>query len=299
MSVGKCFTIEALVHFFGMENKDGRIVKNRPPYHILDVGDNKKEYYDSVLNKFIDNFYLLPSPVFVAEDDVSCPDDQDFVENYSLCLLKYYFILLDFKDAVREGNGSRLTVLRKLLVPYFKSLPSFNTYGIETLINVVQNEVFLSEAEAHRCMWASTANWKGGPGKNIEIDLLQENRNKDVKKSIKAMGPNKTDSAIERSSKSCGGEKRTVENFDCQVNRDHHSTSHRHRSSATDEGTVLTDLRELKPFTTTINRKYDSFSDIKADPLATLNLADFYKWLRKHKRNLLLDAPLAQEEDEA
>ena len=144
--------------------------------------------------------------------------------------------------------------MRKLLVPYFKSFPSFNTYGIEMLINVVQNEAFLSEAEANQCMWASTANWNGGPGKNIEIDLLQENRNKDVKNAIKAMVPNRTDSAIERSSKSGGGEKHTVENFDCQVNRDHHSTSHSHRSSSTDEGKVLTDLRELNPFSTTINR---------------------------------------------
>lgn len=148
-------------------------------------------------------------------------------------------------------------------------------------------------------MWASTANWKGGAGKNIEIDLLQENRNKDVKKSIKAMGANKTDRAIERSSKSCGGERHTVENFDCQVNRANHSTSHSHRSSAADEEKMLTDLHELKPFSTTTNRKYDSFSDIMADPLATLNLADFDKWLRKHKRNLLLDAPLVQDEDEA
>lgn len=137
MSVGKCFTIEALIHFFGMENKDGRIIKNRPLYHNLDVGDNKKVYFDSVLDKFIDEFHLLPSPSLVAEDDISCPDDQDFVENYSLCLLKYYFILLDFKDAVREGDGLRLTMLHKLLVPYFKSLPGYNTYGIEMLINVV------------------------------------------------------------------------------------------------------------------------------------------------------------------
>ena len=104
--VGKCFTIEALVDFFGMENKDGRVVKNRPPYHILGVGDSKKKYYDSVLNKLIDKFYLLPSPVLVAEDDISYQDDEDFVENCSLRLLKYYFILLDFKDTVREGNGS-------------------------------------------------------------------------------------------------------------------------------------------------------------------------------------------------
>lgn len=90
-----------------------------------------------------------------------------------------------------------------------------------------------------------------------------------------------------------------LKTFDCQVDQDHHSRSHSHRSSATDEGKVLTDLRELKPFSTTIDHKHDSFSDIMSDPLATLNLADFDIWLHKHKRNLLLDAPLVQEEDEA
>ena len=119
------------------------------------------------------------------------------MKNYSLCLLKYYFILLDFKDAVREGNGERLATLHKLLVPHFKSLPGFNAHAIEMMISVIQNEVLLSEAETHQCMWASFANWKVGPGKNIEIDLLQENRNKDIKKAIKTMGANKTDLAIE------------------------------------------------------------------------------------------------------
>ena len=94
-------------------------------------------------------------------------NDPDFVKNYSLCLLKYYFILLDFKDAVREGNGERFATLHKLLVPHFKSLPGFNVYAIEMMISAIQNEVLLSEAQTHQCMWASTANWKGGPGKNI------------------------------------------------------------------------------------------------------------------------------------
>ena len=44
------------------------------------------------------------------------------------------------------------------------------------LISVVQNSVFLSDAEAHQCIWASTVNWRGGARNNIEIDLLQENK---------------------------------------------------------------------------------------------------------------------------
>ena len=45
LTVGKCFTVLALVHFFNMENKDGRPTKNRPPYYMLEVGDTKEEYY--------------------------------------------------------------------------------------------------------------------------------------------------------------------------------------------------------------------------------------------------------------
>ena len=72
-------------------------------------------------------------------------------------------------------------------MPYFRLLPGFNAYAIEMLIHVsvIQNDVISSGAEACRCKWASTANWKGGVGKNIEIDLLQENRNKDMKRPLK------------------------------------------------------------------------------------------------------------------
>ena len=64
------------------------------------------------------------------------------------------------------------------------------------LISTLQNQVLLSPAEAHQCKWAALANWKGG--KNIEIDLLRENRNSDLKGMIPQMGANKTDKAIQR-----------------------------------------------------------------------------------------------------
>ena len=297
ISVGRSFTIEALIQFFNMENKDGRPTKNRPPYHILDVGDHKRQYFHSVLDKFIDHFLLLPSPVPNGDEDFN--PEEDFVSNYSLCLLKYFFILVDFKDAVKEGNGERLATLHKVLLPHFKSLPGFNAYAIEMLISIIQNEVFLSDAEAHNCTWASTANWKGGVGKNIEIDLFQENRNRDLKKEIKSMGANKTDKAIDRSSRASGGERQTVENFDNQVNRGIQASSHGHQSSDADEMKVLADLRVLKPFNTVPGRKHDSFQDIMGDPLATLNEAELEKWLRRHKRNLLLDAPMFNDEDES
>ncbi|CAH3178659.1 unnamed protein product, partial [Porites lobata] len=232
-----------------MESKEDHIKRNRPPYYILEVDDNKKKYYDSI------NF----------------PTNNDFVTNYSLCLLKYYFIFLDFKDAVKEGNGETIAILHKQLVPHFKALPGFNNYAIEMLISVVQNSVFLSDAEAHQCIWASTVNWRGGARNNIEIDLLQENRNKSLKKSIKAMGANKTDNAIDRSSHASGGEDKIAENFDVQIQRETQSSSHSHRTTAADEGIVMADLRVIKPFTSVPNTVHESFPDIHPNPLISVD----------------------------
>ena len=128
---GKCFTVEALVQFFGMENKDGHITRNRPPYYILDEGNNKRQYYDSVLDKFIDQFLITP-PINDHEES-----SQDLVNNYSVCLLKYYFLFIDFKDAVKEGNGVRLGTLHKELLLHFRALPRFNNYAIAMLNSIV------------------------------------------------------------------------------------------------------------------------------------------------------------------
>ena len=125
------------------------------------------------------------------------------------------------------------------------------------LINVVQNMVFLSPAQSHQCIWASTANWKGGAQRNVEIDLLQENRNRDLKKLIKEMGANKTDKAIDNASRAVVGARKIAENFDYMVYREAKSSSHSHAK-------VLSDLCILKPFSIQPNRKHASFRKIKS-----------------------------------
>jgi hypothetical protein len=132
------------------------------------------------------------------------------------------------------------------------------------LINVVQNMVFLSPAQSHQCIWASTANWKGGAQRNVEIDLLQENRNRDLKKLIKEMGANKTDKAIDNASRAVVGARKIAENFDYMVYREAMSSSHSHASSLKDESKVLSDLRILKPFSIQPNGKHASFRKIKS-----------------------------------
>ena len=136
--------------------------KHRTSPHITFWNLVTTRHYNTVLDTFLDEYLIVPTPIVqrllckVKMHEPNTSVYPEFVRNYSLCLLKYFFILIDFKDAVKEGNGERLATLHKYMLPHFKSTLGFNSYAIEMLINMIQNEVFLSEAEAHQCIWSAT-----------------------------------------------------------------------------------------------------------------------------------------------
>ena len=60
-------------------------------------------------------------------------------------------LLADIKDAVATGNGQHLSILRKQLLVHFFVTGGFNEFAIEMLVNILQTQVLLSEAEAYHC----------------------------------------------------------------------------------------------------------------------------------------------------
>ena len=288
MSIGHCYLIEALLQFFKMENINESPKENNPcpPNDMND--EEKKTHVLAVLDKFIEE-YILQTTTSRDEDD----DDNecDGVCNYAINLLRSFMVLLDCKDAVASGNGDHLALIQKQMLFYFSSVSGYNSYAIEMLISNIQNEVLLSPAEAHHCKWAALANWKGGKNKNIEIDLLQENRNKDIKGLIHQMGANKTEKAIQRISKASGGVRKIVDVFEDQASVKQKSSAHSHRSSSEDEQKIATDLRKLKPFVQTPGRSHGSFVGISSDPLENLDETKFIEWLKRHQRNIAVHFP--------
>ena len=134
--------------------------------------------------------------------------------------------------------------------------------------------------------------------KTLKLTFFKANRNRDIKKQIKSMGANKTKAAIEHASRSTGGERKIIENFDQKVRKGKRSSTHTHSSSVLAESKILADLREVKPFAYHGNRRFDSFPNISHDQLESLDQEDFQRWLGRHKRNILLNAPLAQDEND-
>ena len=289
MSVGHSYLIEALLEFFKMEDVS-KSPKENSRFLFIDGNDEeKKAQILAVLDKFVSQYICSTS----EGDSMESSDDDttDGVFNYALNLLKSYFILLDCKDAVASGNGEHLALIQKQMLFYFSSVSGFNSYAIEMLISIVQNEVLLSPKEAHQCKWAALANWRGGKDKNIEIDLLQENRNADLKGLIRLMGANKTEKAIGRMSKAAGGVRKIVDAFEEQAVIKSKSSAHSHRSSSQDEKKISSDLHKLKPFTPVIGRSHNSFVGIACDPLENLNEELFSEWLERHQNNISLHFP--------
>ncbi len=299
MSVGHCYLIEALLQFFNMDNVNESPKSNNPcPPNDLNE-DERKLHVLAVLDKFLEEYVFQTSECSDDDGDTiddDDDDDDDGVYNYSINLLKSFMVLVDCKNAVASGNGEHLALIQKQMLLYFSSVSGFNSYAIEMLIATIQNEVLLSPAEAQQCKWAALANWKGGRNKNIEIDLLQENRNKDIKELIRHMGANKTDKAVQRISKAAGGVRKIVDVFEDQVGITPKSSFHSHRSSSEDEKKILADLQQLKPFAKTPGRSHSSFCGISSDPLKDLDEQKFCEWLQRHQKNIAIHFPTIDED---
>ena len=254
---------------------------------------SKKSYITSTLDAFLDQY------VFIDQEEVFDHDTADRVTCYAVNTLKSFLLLADFKDAVATGNGQHLSILRKELLMHFFSTTGFNEYAIEMFVSILQSEVLLSEAEADHCKWAATVNWKGGAGHNIEIDLFQENMNREMKQLIRSMGANKSEKAISRASKASGGVKKIVESFNEQVNVHKRSSTHSHKSSVEDERVIFDDLRALRPFRQVEGRSFDSFSKISHEPTHTFDKTKFHKWIARHKSNILVHRTVLEDDEES
>ena len=289
----RCHTIEAAMEFFHMDDIADTPTKNRPNYAFMTTEEQKQNYFQETFDRFIAEYVTGDDDANQSEPgDAGAHADHasavvvDNLRNYSRNILQYFFVLQDYRDAVKEGDGKRMAQIHKDFLLYFKTERSFNAYAIEMMVNITQNEVLLSEQEAHQAIWSQTVHWKGGERRNVEADLMQENRNYDHKTGIKMMGANKTKKAVERLTKASGGKRKIVKNFDEISKVASESMTHTHRSSDRDETLVREDVRWLRPFRKTPGRSHPSFPERPAHPLERVDFAELHSWLKGHMQNI-------------
>ena len=113
------------------------------------------------------------------------------------------------------------------------------------------------------------------------------------------MGANKTEKAIGRASQASGGVAKVVEAFESQVRMARKSSTHTHKSAATDEVLILRDLRSLRPFNVEADRTFESFVGISHDPTHSLDKIKFNEWIERHKKNILLHYSVPDENEQS
>ncbi|XP_033738894.1 uncharacterized protein LOC117326312 isoform X2 [Pecten maximus] len=195
---------------------------------------------------------LINPPMCVQFEKVVPPQDQlnDYMSNF----LQWYFVIIQFKDIVHEGDIFRLNCILKHMIPFFFSHSVLSKYMTELIDYIMKTEHTLSPQLALKVRAASFVNPFGGVGCNKAADLEKENQVKFLKSLIKSLGANKTERAIVNLTKAAPVIQQVNDNFDHMTEFKDIKTTHKVRS---DEDDVLAIVKYLQKNKVWISQKRD------------------------------------------
>ena len=134
--------------------------------------------------------------------------------------------IVDYRDAVQEGDGEQVLLCWKYMLPIFKATNRCNY--------------------AYQLVWFQFVNihGKGIPGHNIPCDLHIEHMNRLCKMCVGHLGANKTPKAISRFSKCMGPMSNIVGRFNHEHKCCHSSGSHTTASADKDRDLLIEELKK-------------------------------------------------------
>ena len=111
---------------------------------------------------------MYPSPATKKDDD--------HVRAYAKEVLSLGLLLMEFTDAVREGDGERITRCWKYFLLLFKSSERTN-YSVEAFNLSLELEYVMTPRMKQQLTWERTINIHGKSGRNVSMDLHMEHIN--------------------------------------------------------------------------------------------------------------------------
>ena len=261
--------------------------------HIPGEGDVQFQMLADELERVDEVQVRLPGIVGGIRIQMQDPQERDDVKNYSKQLLQWFLHLLEFQDAIKEGDITRCNICLKLMIPFFYGHSSTSKYAVECIDYILKTEVLLPEALGVRCRISSFVNPKGGAGNNKAADMQQENNILVLKDIIKGLGAGKTDKALVRASLAAPVVQAVVENY--RQILDIHMRDGRHvkKSNKEDVKAVVSLTSDIDPFTTTPGRVMEHYKGIRADAFARIDKPHFMNHLaviaNRLKRGISVD----------
>lgn len=210
----------------------------------------------------------------------------DSVFNYASAVLNDGLLLLEFIDAIREGDGSRILRCWKAMLIYFQ-FGRHSNYAKEAIMLQAQVNASASPHVAAQITWSRVVNSRGGLGNNIPVDLYNEHLNRALKTAVAGVGANVAPKTIIQCGKSLKGLLEIVANYD-QENSIHEASSKHTRSSLLkDEDAVLDELvRKSCVFDYTPGRDHNTFRSIVPNPAVTIDKTKLIDIINRYKLDI-------------
>ena len=213
---------------------------------------------------------------------------EDHVHAYACEVLSLGLMLMEFNDAVREGDGTRIIRCWQYFLLLFKANRHAN-YAVEAFNLLVQFDFLLPHRLAHQLVWSRTINSQGRPGKNISCDLHMEHLNREVKNQIAGLGSNVTNDSITRIGNALGEMLPILQQFDCVTGIKPTSGRHSKRSCEKDMAILVKQLKETSNvFSVVPGCSHRTFHSFQPNSMNLIQYSDLImQWLEKQLQKTL------------
>lgn len=214
------------------------------------------------------------------------PDDH--VQQYAREVLTLGLLLMEFNDAIHEGDGHRIIRCWRYFLVLFKATKRTN-YSIEAFTLLAQHDLLYSPRMAMQLLTNRTINTHGKAGKNIPCDLHLEHLNKEAKNSIAGLGSNITNEAIVRVGKAIGHTSAILRHFDRATGIKEPSGKRSKRSCEKDMCILLKQLYETsKVFATIPGRSHRTFPKFLSNIQKSLSVEELNEWMQQQFQRMLM-----------
>ena len=157
-------------------------------------------------------------------------------------------------------------------------------YSLEALLLQFQVEAISSPHLAHQILWHRFVNIRGGLGNIIQCDLYNEHMNRLIKEIISAMGPNLTESALQRAARSVSTVHAVCKQFDKVSGVPVTTSAHSTKDDTSDVGKVVCAVLSNKLLEVIPDRCHTAYKDIKLNPLWKWNKEKAINWITKKQK---------------
>ena len=205
----------------------------------------------------------------------------DHVQMYALQLLETGLAFKNFLETVQVPNRARMLRTMKVMMMLLKGNKANTKYADEILRFLIHQLAILSEREAHFMFYSMFVNTRGMIDSNIACDLQMEHIVRTCKKHIKHLQSNKCEDTIRKRTGALAAINEVIRNYDAETKPPKRSSKHSTRSKEDDENAMTQDLRELKPFETTIDRCHAHFADITDSLMSHFDFWHFGRWMKR------------------